>query len=230
MTEDQIKKGLIITISFVILRLMVARLWNSWFGMEYHLTFAFLLFLFVSFLVISLGLVYLGFTHWVGVDLRAWWLRPGQIAGDIKWGIGSIALGGLLFLGVMLGLYFLNLIPPSLMATPQQDASIGQGMAPLPINLLLGWFFGFAIAAFTEETIFRGFLMRLLVEKVTPRSGNVLQAALFSISHLGMAPLGAFGYEIFSLLFRFASGLLFGWLAKKRGTLLASGIVHGFIG
>jgi uncharacterized protein len=230
LTPNQVRKGLFILVCFVILRLITARLWDSWFGMKYQLTPPFLIFLFISFVVISLGLVYFGFARWVGVDLKSWWLKPGRIVGDIKWGMVALILGGLFFLGVALGLYFFNFVPPNLMATPQDDKPIEQTLAQIPIDLLLGWFFGFAVAAFSEETIFRGFIMQALAKKVDHRVANLLQAALFSISHLGMAPFGAFGYEIFSLMFRFASGLFFGWLKMKRGTLLASGIVHGFIG
>jgi len=228
--QDQIRKGLVISACFLILRLIVSRLWDSWFGMAYHLTLLFLVFLFTSFVLISIGLVYFGFTRWVGVDIKSWWLRPGQITGDFKWGVTTIILGGVLFLGVALGLYFLNLIPPNLMAAPQDDVPIEQTLAQIPVDLLLGWFFGFAIAAFTEETIFRGFIMEFLADKANPLVANLIQAVLFSISHIGMAPLVSIGSEVFSLIFRFVSGLIFGWLKQKRGTLLAAGIVHGFIG
>ncbi len=230
LTPDQIRKGLVLTAFFLALRLLNARLWNSWFGMEYHLTAPFLIFLSASFVVISVGLVGFGFTRWAGVDLKSWWLRPGRTAGDIAWGVAALILGGIALLGVGIGLLFLNLIPSSLMAAPQEGATIDQTLRQLPVDLVLGWFFGFAIAAFTEETIFRGFLMRVLVDRVSQRRANLLQAAIFAISHLGMAPLGALGYELFSLAFRFVSGWIFGWLALKRGSLLPAGIVHGFIG
>lgn len=229
-TRDQITKGVTLSLCFVILRLINARLWDRWFEMNYHLTPTFLIFLFISFMVISIGLVYFGFTRWVGVDLKSWWLKPGRTSGDVRWAVATLILGGLLFLGVVLGLYFLNLIPPNLISTAQEDVPLDQTLAQIPVDLLLGWFFGFAIAAFSEETIFRGFIMGLVSERVNPKVGNLIQAILFSISHFGMAPLGSFGNEIFILLFRFASGWIFGWLKQKRGTLLPSGIVHGFIG
>ncbi len=230
LTPDQIRKGLFISVCFVILRLIVARLWSLWFSMQYSLALPFLAFLFISFMLISVGLVYFGFRRWVGIDLKSWWVKPGQIAGDIKWGVAALLLGGILLLGVMLGLYFFNLIPPNLMAVPQEDSSLEQSLAQIPIDLLLGWFFGFAIAAFTEETIFRGFIMQALAQKVDHRIANLLQAALFAITHFGMVPLGSLGYELFTLISRFALGLLCGWLKIKRGTLLPAGIVHGFIG
>ena len=230
MTRDQIRKGLVITVCFVIARLAIARMWGLWFDLEYHLTLPFLIFLGMSFVVVSLGLVYYGFTRWVGVDVKSWWIRPGRVMGDIKWAMLTLILGGIVFLVVVLGLYFLNLVPPDLMAVPQEDAPMDQILAQIPVNLVLGRFFGFALAAYTEETIFRGFIMGLLADRVGSRTANVLQALLFSLSHIGMTPLVSIGAGIFGVLFRFASGCVFGWLKMKRGNLLASGIVHGIIG
>jgi membrane protease YdiL (CAAX protease family) len=230
LTRDQIRKGWVITICFVIARLISARLWDAWFAMAYHLTLLFLTFLFITFVTISVGLVYYGFTRWVGVDLKSWWMRSGRIFGDIKWAVAALIVGGIVFLVAALGLYFLNLIPPDLMAAPPGDTPLNQTLAQIPVDLVLGWFFGFAIASFSEETIFRGFIMGVLAKKVNPGVANVVQALLFSLSHIGMAPLGSIETEVFSVLFRFVSGWVFGWLRLKRGTLLASGIVHGVIG
>jgi hypothetical protein len=101
MTQDQIKKGLVIVVCFVILRLIIAWLWDSWFGMEYYLTLPFLVFLFMSFAIISLGLVYFGFTRWAGVNLKSWWLQPGQIGGDIKRGIATLCWPYGSFMGLL---------------------------------------------------------------------------------------------------------------------------------
>jgi len=49
------------------------------------------------------------------------------------------------------------------------------------VNLLLGWFFGFAIAAFQEETLFRGFLQGLLQERYGRIVAIVGQAAIFTL-------------------------------------------------
>ena len=145
-------------------------------------------------------------------------------------GIGTLIVGGFVVLGVGILMMSLNVFPQSLMAAPAPGESIEQSLAQIPIDLLLGWFFGFAIAAFCEETIFRGFLQEQISRKCSPWVGNLLQALIFSVTHFGMAPLGTLGYEVFQLVFRFGSGLVFGWLKMKRGTLLACGIVHGFIG
>ena len=113
----------------------------------------------------------------------------------------------------------------------------GVGAAPAPtvtqgavggflVNLLLGWFFGFAIAAFQEETLFRGFLKRLLQERYARAVAVLRQAAVFALAHLGYYPVAAWPL----LLVVFPVGLITGWLVDRGGTLLAAGIAHGFVG
>jgi membrane protease YdiL (CAAX protease family) len=60
-------------------------------------------------------------------------------------------------------------------------------------------FFGLAIAGFQEETIFRGFLQRVLTERFGIWPGNILQAAAFSVAHIGYYPLTA--WPLFILAF-----------------------------
>ncbi len=222
----QVRRGVILAVIFLLFRLVIAKLWTFWFGMEYHLTGPFLIFLSIIFLVMSVGLVYFGFTRWVGVDLKSWWYKRGRIFGDIKWGIGAIIAGVLLIFIAGIVMFVLNIMPENLFANQDGDTSL----ANIPINLVLGWFFGFAIASFGEESIFRGFLQKVFSQKYGGWAGNLLQAFIFSLSHLGMEPLGTIRNAAFLLLFRFVAGLLFWWLKMKRGTLLTSGIVHGFIG
>lgn len=230
LSQGQVRKGWVLVAVFLVLRLAVSRLWEAWFEMGYQLTLPFLSFLLVSFLVVSVGVVYVGFRCWVGIDLRAWWLRPGRVGGDIKWGVLAIVLGGIAAIAVSLGLFALGLVPPELMAAPAEGESVEQTLAQIPIDLVLGWVFGFAIASFTEETVFRGFIQGVLSEQTKPWIANLVQALVFAVSHIGMAAFVSVGSEAFGLLFRFGSGLLFGWLRNKRGSLLPGGIVHGFIG
>ncbi|WP_158601131.1 CPBP family intramembrane glutamic endopeptidase [Haloplanus aerogenes] len=94
------------------------------------------------------------------------------------------------------------------------------------MNLLLGWFFGFAIAAFQEETLFRGFLQRYLQQRHGRTTAIVGQSVVFTLAHLGYYPVSAWPL----LLVVFLVGLVTGWLADRRGTLLAAGLAHGFVG
>jgi len=226
LTPSQIKKGLILTACFLVVRLVAAWLWMRWFDMNYHLTIPFLAFLLTIFFVSSVGIVVLGFTKWVGVDLKTWWFRRGRILRDIAWGVGILIGSGVLLLAAGIVMLAFDLLPTTPLVVGQETTPLSQ----LPIDLTLGWLFGFGIASFGEETLFRGFLQRVFDRRVSRWTSNLLQAALFSLTHLGMEPLQSVGHLAFLLLFRFGFGLLMGWLKMKRGTLLSAGIVHGFWG
>ena len=71
-TRTQRRRGLVLLGTFVVVRAVLARVWNRYFDGAYSADPFFLAFLGSTFLLLSVGLVYLGFTRWVGVDLRAW--------------------------------------------------------------------------------------------------------------------------------------------------------------
>jgi membrane protease YdiL (CAAX protease family) len=227
-TRTQQVRGLVLLGAFVVIRAVLARAWDRYFPGGYSTDPLFLAFLGGIFLLLSVGLVYFGFTRWVGVDLRVWWFDRRQLRGDLLWGVAGIVLVLVATLGGTLALAALF---PEL-------ASVGAaGAAPSPtvtagaatgfaVNLLLGWFFGFAIAAFQEETLFRGFLQSLLQERYGRSLAIVGQAAIFSLAHLGYYPVSAWPL----LLVVFLVGIVTGWLVDRRGTLLPAGIAHGFIG
>jgi membrane protease YdiL (CAAX protease family) len=181
--------------------------------------------------LLSVGLVYLGFTRWVGVDLRAWWFDRRRLRGDLLWGVvGVVAILVVTVVGV-LGLSAVVGLDPTAGAggatAPTPTSTPGAERGPGPItNLLLGWFFGFAIASFQEETIFRGFFQRLLQERYGRVAAIVGQSSVFTLAHLGYDPVSAWPL----LLVVFLVGLVTGGLADRRGTLLAAGFAHGFVG
>jgi membrane protease YdiL (CAAX protease family) len=230
LTRTQQIRGLLLIGLFVVLRALLVRVWDRYFGGGYSTDPMFLLFLSGVFLVLSVGLVYLGFTRWVGVDLRMWWVSPSQLRGDLVWGVVGVV--AVLVVTVTSVLAVTALVPG---LSPVGDA----GAAPEPsvvapgeqatgvvVNLLLGWFFGFAIAAFQEETLFRGFLQSLLSERYGRLTAIVGQATVFSLAHLGYYPVSAWPL----LLVVFLVGIITGWLVDRRGTLLSAGIAHGFVG
>lgn len=92
--------------------------------------------------------------------------------------------------------------------------------------LVLGLFFGFAIAAVQEETLFRGFLQRVLEERCTGTVAVVGQAVVFTVAHLGYYPLSA--WPLLGVVL--GVELVIGWLVDRRGTLLSAGIAHGILG
>ncbi|KAB1193789.1 CPBP family intramembrane metalloprotease [Haloferax sp. MBLA0076] len=229
-TRTQQIRGLVLLGVFVVLRAVLARVWDRYFGGVYSTDPVFLAFLGSIFVVLSVGVVYLGFTRWVGVDLRAWWFDRQQLRGDILWGIaGTVAILVVTVVGVLgLTLAFPELAPNggagASATSPATDSGAQAG--GFGVNLLLGWFFGFAIAAFQEETLFRGFLQQLLDERYGRLTAIVGQAAVFSLAHIGYYPLSSWPL----LVVVFLVGLVTGWLTDRRGTLLAAGIAHGFVG
>lgn len=227
-TRTQKIRGLVLLGAFVVFRAVLARVWDRYFPGGYSTDPLFLAFLAGVFLLLSVGLVYIGFTRWVGVDLRAWWVDRAQLRGDLLWGvIGTIAvlvamLGGVLALSAVLpGLGPVGAAGAA--PAPTVTESTGAGWAT---TLLLGWFFGFAIAAFQEETLFRGFLQGLLRERYGRLTAVVGQAAVFALAHLLYYPISAWPLVVVVLLV----GLVTGWLVDRRGTLMAAGIAHGFVG
>jgi membrane protease YdiL (CAAX protease family) len=227
-TRTQQVRGLALLGAFVVLRAVLARAWDRYFPGGYSTDPLFLAFLGGIFLLLSVGLVYLGFTRWVGVDLRVWWFDRRRLRGDLLWGVGGIVLVLAATLG---GTLALTALFPELASvgtaggapSPTATAGAASGFA---VNLLLGWFFGFAIAAFQEETLFRGFLQSLLQERYGRVVAIVGQAAVFALAHLGYYPVSAWPL----LLVVFLVGLVTGWLVDRRGTLLPAGVAHGFIG
>jgi hypothetical protein len=108
-------------------------------------------------LTVSVGLVYLGFTRWVGIGLQEWWFDRRQFRSDLSRGVVGIALVLAATLGGTLALtaLFSELASVGGWCFPLTDRCGGRSNW-LRGELLLGWFFGFVIAAFQEETLFGG--------------------------------------------------------------------------
>jgi membrane protease YdiL (CAAX protease family) len=227
LSRSQQHRGLVLLGVFVVLRAVLARVWDRYFPGGYSTDPVFLGFLAGIFLLLSVGLVYLGFTHWVGVDLRAWWVDRRRLRGDVGWGVVGIVLVLVVTIG---GTLALTVVLPGLGSAGAAGAApaptVAGGASGLAVNLLLGWFFGFAIAAFQEETLFRGFLQGLLQERYGRLVAIVGQAGVFALAHLGYYPVSAWPL----IVVVFLVGIVTGWLVDRRGTLLPAGIAHGFVG
>lgn len=217
LSRKQIEKGIIILVAFVILRAILAKAGGVEQGVQFSMRS--ILFLISTFLILSVCLVYLGFAKWVGIDLKQWWrFDRRKIPGDIGWGILGFIMVLILSVAILIPVMKLGFISENIMNN--------QPSIPSPIEFLLTLFFGLAIAGFQEETIFRGFLQSVLTEKFGHWQGNILQAAVFSIAHIGYYPLNAWPLFIIAFIF----GTVFGWLKMKRGTLITPWIAHGLFG
>ncbi|MFC7095713.1 CPBP family intramembrane glutamic endopeptidase [Halobaculum marinum] len=214
-SQSQLRRGVIILLAFVAMRaLLWGPLWTQPTPAD-PLQFGGLVL--VTIIVGSVGLVYVGFTRWVGVDIVSWWVDREYLLRDLVWGVAGFVLALLVTLGVAVG-------GQSLLGPPPSNAPVA--VAPSPIGTLLLLVFGLAVASFQEETLFRGFLQTELASRYGAWPAVVLQAGAFSVAHVGYYPLTAWYLFVAS----FASGLVYGWLRKRRGRLLAPGIAHGLLG
>ena len=77
------------------------------------------------------------------------------------------------------------------------------------------------LAAFVEETVYRGWLQPRFVEKWGAVAGVMATAVLFSLLHFQPAPR--------AILVKIGFGVILGVLRQRRGTLWAAGIAHTII-
>jgi membrane protease YdiL (CAAX protease family) len=96
-------------------------------------------------------------------------------------------------------------------------------------NTGLALFFGFFIASWQEENIFRGYLINYLREHLSAEETLVCQALIFSLAHLGFYSFQDLTALLYSLLFAFLLGLVFGALRLGTGRLLPGFICHGLV-
>lgn len=135
-------------------------------------------------------------------DLGALYLKLGRLGKGLAIGLG--AFGCLTILGVL--------------ATWQQGFSWAHITAVLPAFLLIVLADGFM-----EELLFRGLFLKRMVGVVGFAWANVITAAVFALSHLGVdfaAAVVPFVIAVFLL------GLLWGWLMRFTDGILAPALVH----
>ncbi|WP_414160676.1 lysostaphin resistance A-like protein [Schleiferilactobacillus harbinensis] len=80
----------------------------------------------------------------------------------------------------------------------------------------------YLLIAWGEETVFRGFIYQYLRAYFTPRTANLIQAAMFAF----LGHTGNMSNFYFNVIVRFPIGLLLGLLANRTGTLKASIFIH----
>jgi len=174
---------------------------------------AFLLGLIVvlSVAVIGGGLFGLAGTSWQGLG----WRRE-RLGREIVRGLLAAILLGLITLAfAVIGTRLLGLKPPQ----PAAGAATVSAA-----SVLLSVAFGFLVASWSEENVFRGYLQPLFISRYGLGPGIVLQAALFSVAHLGYYQ--AWPYFVLA----FVHGLVFGWLRGRDGSLVAPFLAHGLLG
>lgn len=94
---------------------------------------------------------------------------------------------------------------------------LGRAFTAMPVELaVLGALIAGVGVGAAEELFFRGYLQTRFEERVAPWAANVVVAVLFALSRGAVWPAAA----------ALVAGLLYGWLARRVGSLLPSIAAH----
>jgi membrane protease YdiL (CAAX protease family) len=192
---------------FSLLRFIQTIAWRKWFySLDFQVSPEFTVFLLVWFIIISVGIV-IGGIVWL---TRTSWRQLGWFRKGLLKAIGLGLLGFLLL--------SINVIIWSIAKGPTQQPEM---TVPSLNRLLLVAFFAFGQPAWVEENLYRGYLQPHLSQRMKLWLATVVQAAIFSLAHLGYLsnPIG-FGQT-------FVAGLILGWLRGRHSNLVAPFIAHG---
>jgi len=207
--ERSIAQALALVLTFTLLRAIQTRLWQHWFGAtDFQETPPFALFMAGSFAIMSVGFIGGCVVRLTGTAWRELgWQREG-LAKAAAWGVlGFVAVSANVLVWSLAG-----------GATARPDY-----VSPSVGRLLLVAFFAFGVAAWVEENLFRGYLQPLLAKRLPISAAIAVQAALFSVAHLGYTTdLAYFGSA-------FVSGLILGALRGRGRSLVAPFVAHGLL-
>jgi membrane protease YdiL (CAAX protease family) len=173
-------------------------------------------FLLAVFLVGSVGLIGGGLFGLGGVSWERLGWRRDRLGWEIVRGLlAAVLLGLMTVVFAIIAGSLLGLKPPVRDPTQPIFSLVGTAMSV---------FFGFFVASWQEECLFRGYLQPLFIERWGLWPGVLVQASLFSIAHIGWAP----SWPYFVLFF--VSGIVLGWLRGRDGSIVAPFVAHGLIG
>lgn len=93
-------------------------------------------------------------------------------------------------------------------------------------NLFVAFWNTAVVTALSEEILFRGFLAGLLHRRMPLGWANLAQATLFVLPHLLILTVDVRLWP-FAVVSPLISGLIFGWLRLRYGSIYPGWIVHG---
>lgn len=205
--DHPLRWGLILVGIFAFLRFFQTLTWKNWFGsLDFPTSPQFALFLLAWFIILAIGLIVVGINRLT----RTSWQSLGWSRRGLLKAIGLSLLGFILL--------YLNIILWSLIRGSTQQPEI---IVPSTVRLLLVAFFAFGQPAWVEENLYRGFLQPLLLKRMNIWPAILIQAAIFSLAHIGyLNNLYDFGSS-------FVAGLILGWLRGREGNIAAPFLAHG---
>lgn len=192
------------------LRALQAYLWKLWFGsIEFHETWMFALFLLVTIIIVSVVLVGGGvfLLAQTSLDYLGWQRKK----------IGKTILFGLIgFQLLSMNTFAWGFIGGS--------RELPELFLPSITRFLMVVIFGFALPAWVEEVLFRGYLQPILVKKTKKLwIAIILQAVIFTVAHIGWFTSWT-GFAS-----AFIAGLILGLLRGRNRSLLAPFLAHGLL-
>jgi len=199
--------GIILIVIFSLMRIVQTVMWRQWFGsLDFQESISFALFLLLWVVLLSIGLigggiVWLTKTSWQELG----WTRRGLLK--------SVGMGLFGFV-----LMYINVI---VWAMLKGDTNPPEIFSPSLTRLLLVALFAFGLSAWVEENLYRGYLQPLLAREMSIWLAIVVQAAIFSVAHLG------YSSHLLDFDSVFVTGLILGWLRGRESSLVAPFVAHG---
>lgn len=194
----------------------IAFMYSGWFDIKW-LYIHHLVQMALAFITISLFILFSknqSFTDW-GFNLNRW-----------KWSVRA----ALVFAAIW---FIISLVINIIFTTP---SVINYNLTAS--NIISDLFFDFVVTGFSEEILFRGLIMGLLLKTWqgflgTARSGislaGVFAAVLFSLAHIGIdwQALEITYFNPLQLVFTMGLGLFYAFMMDKTNSLLGPVIAHG---
>lgn len=205
--NNRLAWGLLLVAIFSLLRFIQTATWQRWFGTsDFHESLAFAVFLLFWFALLSIGLIAGGI---VWLTKTSWQDLGWRWKGILK----SVGLGLVGFV-----LIYINVVVWAMLSGNSEPPEM---IIPSLARLLIVIFFAFGLPAWVEENLFRGYLQPLIADKMSLWLAISVQAAIFSLAHLG------YSRQIIDFGSHFVVGLILGFLRGRDSSLVAPFIAHG---
>lgn len=205
--SNRLAWGLILVVIFSFLRTIQTVTWQGWFGSsDFHESLTFVIFLLFWFVLLSIGLIAGGIV-WL---TKTSWQELGWKSKGLLKSVGFTLVGFVLI--------YVNVIVWAMLSGNSETPEV---FTPSLARLLIVMFFAFGLPAWVEENLFRGYLQPLLADKMSLWLAIIVQAAIFSVAHLG------FSRHLVDFGSHFVVGLILGWLRGRDSSLVAPFIAHG---
>jgi len=219
LSPEQIKKGLILSTVIIIAQIT----FTYFFGFRRPVSFstnADIPFLTIWALIVTIGLSIIGFSKFAKINISRLYFKKEAILGDIirifliapllfaiKFGVGTL-------ISMVLSKYEQTFVSPYLTTPPDS-------LFPVPLIFALNAI----ILIIPEEIVFRGFLHQFFTQKLGNFFGNTVQALLSTLTRVGLF----FSAGWYIIIIFFITNLYYGFIKRKRTTILTSTVIRTFL-